>query len=99
MMNDATKQKALARLRRIAGQLEGVMRMVEDDRYCVDILLQIVSAQAALSQVGKVLLHSYVETCVTDAMATGRPTERQRMIDELLEVFSRYGWLGKRSFA
>jgi DNA-binding FrmR family transcriptional regulator len=97
MMNDATKQQVLARIHRIAGQLEGIARMVEEDRYCVDILLQIASAQAALGQAGKVLLRAHVETCVADAMATGKPAERKRKVDELMEVFARYGGLGKRS--
>lgn len=96
MMNDATKQKVLARLRRIAGQLEGVARMIEDDRYCVDVLHQIASAQAALGQAGKVVLQSHVETCVADAMATGKPAERKRKVDELMDIFTRYGGLGKR---
>lgn len=96
MMNDAIQQKVLARIHRIAGQLEGVARMVED-RYCVDILLQLASAQAALGQAGKVLLRSHVATCVTDALATGKPEERRRKADELMEVFARHGGLGKRS--
>jgi DNA-binding FrmR family transcriptional regulator len=97
MMNDVTKQKVVARIHRIVGQLEGVVRMVEEDRYCVDVLLQIASAQAALGQAGKVVLRSHVETCVADALAIGKPAERQRKVDELMEVFARYGGLGKRS--
>ena len=99
MMDDATKSKVLARIRRVAGQLEGVARMIEEERYCVDILLQLASAQAALGQTGKVVLRSHVETCVTDAMATGKPGERKQKLDELMEVFARYGGLGKRSAA
>jgi DNA-binding FrmR family transcriptional regulator len=97
MMNDATKKKVLARLRRIAGQVEGIARMVEDDRYCVDVLLQLASAQAALGQVGKLVLRSHVDTCVSAAMSAGKPAERKQKIDELMEVFSRYGCLGRRS--
>lgn len=99
MMNDATKQKVLARIRRIAGQLEGVARMIEEDRYCVDVLLQIASAQAALGQAGKVVLRSHVETCVTAALESGKAAERKQKIDELMEVFARYGGLGRRSQA
>lgn len=99
MMNDATKKKVLARIHRIAGQLEGVARMIEEDRYCVEILLQLSSAQAALGQAGKVLLRSHVETCVSDAIASGKPGERKKKIDELMEVFARYGGFGKRSAA
>jgi DNA-binding FrmR family transcriptional regulator len=99
MMDDATKKTVLARIRRIAGQLEGVARMIEEDRHCMDVLLQIASAQAALGQAGKVLLRSHVETCVTEALASGRSSQRKRKIDELMEVFARYGALGKRSAA
>ena len=91
MMEDETKKKALARLRRIAGQVEGVARMVDSDRYCVEVLLQIAAAQAALGEVGKIVLRSHVETCVSEAMASGRAAERTRKIDELMEVFGRYG--------
>jgi CsoR family transcriptional regulator, copper-sensing transcriptional repressor len=97
MMNDVTKQKVLARVRRIAGQLEGVARMIEEDRYCVDILLQIASAQAALAQAGKVVLRSHVESCVTAVLDSGKPAERKQKLDELMDVFARYGGLGKRS--
>lgn len=99
MMDEVTKRNVLARLRRIAGQLEGVARMIEEDRYCVDILLQISSAQAALGQTGKVVLRSHVETCVTAALESGKPAERKQKIDELMEVFGRYGGLGRRSQA
>lgn len=96
MMDDATKKKVLARLRKIEGQVGGIARMVEDDRYCVDVLLQIASAQAALGEAGKVVLRSHVDTCVSDAMAAGKAAERKQKIDELMQVFSRYGCMGGR---
>src|SRR5262247_4053523 len=95
MLHGTAKNKVLARLRRIAGQIEGVARMVEDDRYCVDVLLQIASAQAALGQAAKNVLRSHVETCVADAAASGKPIEQKRKLDELMEVFARYGWGGR----
>ena len=94
MMNRATKAKVGARLRRIAGQVEGVARMVEEDRYCVDILLQVASAQAALGQVAKIVLRSHAETCVTDAIESERPIERKQKLDELMGLLVRYGRLG-----
>jgi len=97
MMNEANKAKVLARLRRIAGQVEGIAGMLENDRYCVDVLLQIASAQAALGQAGKLVLRSHVETCVSEALASGKPAERKQKIDELMEVFARYGCLGGRT--
>ena len=97
MMTDATKKKVLTRLKRIAGQVEGIRRMVEKDRYCVDVLLQIAAIQAALGQAGKLLLRSHVDTCVSAALRAGRAGERKQKIDELMEVFTRYGRLGGRS--
>jgi DNA-binding FrmR family transcriptional regulator len=90
-MKSETKRKVTTRLKRAAGQIGGVQRMVEQDRYCVDILLQIAAARAALDQVGKVILGNHVETCVADALASGKPRERQKKLDELMEVFSRFG--------
>jgi DNA-binding FrmR family transcriptional regulator len=95
MLHGAAKNKVLARLRRIAGQVEGVTRMVEQDRYCVDVLLQLASAEAALAQTAKAVLRSHVETCVTDAIASGKPAEQKRKLDELVEVFARHGWNGR----
>lgn len=96
MMNEATKQKVLARLRKIAGQVEGVARMVEEDRYCVDVLLQIASAQGALGEAGKLVLRSHIETCVSAVLVSGRPDERKQKLDELMQVLSRYGCMGAR---
>jgi DNA-binding FrmR family transcriptional regulator len=96
-MNNGTKSKVVSRLRRIAGQVEGIGRMVESDRYCVDVLLQIASARAALNQVHKLVLRAHVETCVTEVMAAGEAADRRRKIEDLMEVFARYGWLGRTS--
>jgi len=77
-MNDATKTKVLARIHRIAGQLEGVSRMIERDRALVDVLLQLASAHAALGQAGKVILRACLERGVTAAIATDAPAERKQ---------------------
>lgn len=90
-MKPETRERAIKRLRRAAGQVEGIQRMVEEDRYCVDVLLQIAAARAALDGVGKLVLGSHVETCVAEAFASGRPRERQKKMEELMEVFSRFG--------
>jgi len=95
-MDEPTREAALRRLRKIGGQVEGLARMVESDRTCVDVLLQIAAVQAALGRVGTLVLGSHVETCVADALASGAPEERQQKIDELLEVFSRYGQIRAR---
>lgn len=90
-MNPEAKQGARTRLRRIAGQVAGIQRMIDEDRYCVDVLLQIAAVESALDRVGKIVLGNHVETCVSSALASGRPRERREKIDELLEVFSRFG--------
>lgn len=91
MIDGATKGKALGRLRRIEGQVQGLQRMIAGEAYCVDILLQISAVQGALEQVQKLLLGRHVESCVADALRSGSKGDRQRKIDELLEVFSRFG--------
>lgn len=85
-----TRAKALGRLRRIEGQVQGLQRMIEADAYCVDILLQISAVQGALEQVQKILLGHHIESCVTDVVRSGSRNDRQRKIDELLEVFARF---------
>ena len=70
--------------------------MIEDDRYCVDLLLQVAAVRAALDSMGKLLLKSHVETCVTDAIASGRPRDRRQKIDELMEIFSKFTHVGRR---
>jgi DNA-binding FrmR family transcriptional regulator len=86
-----TKAKAQGRLRRIEGQVQGLQRMLAADAYCVDILLQISAVQGALEQVHKLLLGRHVESCVADALRSGSRSERQRKVDELLDVFARFG--------
>jgi DNA-binding FrmR family transcriptional regulator len=93
-MSPDTKRKLSARLRRIAGQVGGLERMVAEDRYCVDVLLQIAAVRAALDGAGKLLLAAHVESCVADAVASGRPRERRQKLDELKDVLARFGAVG-----
>jgi DNA-binding FrmR family transcriptional regulator len=95
-LEDALRSKLDGRFKRIAGQVAGIQRMVEEDRYCVDVLLQIAAVRAALDQAGKLLLGAHVETCVRDAIESGAPRERKAKVDELLEVFARFGSLSTR---
>jgi DNA-binding FrmR family transcriptional regulator len=91
MLNEESKGKALRRLRRIEGQVQGLQRMIGADAYCVDVLLQIAAVQGALEQVHKLLLGRHIEWCVAEAFRSGSRGERQQKIDELLEVFARFG--------
>ena len=76
----------LRRLRRIEGQIRGLQRMVEEDRYCADILTQVSSAQEALRAVARGLMRNHLAHCATHAIRTGSTEERQAMYDELLEM-------------
>jgi CsoR family transcriptional regulator, copper-sensing transcriptional repressor len=91
VIDGATKGKVQGRLRRIEGQVQGLQRMIAADAYCVDILLQVSAVQGALEQVQKLLLGRHIESCVADALRSGSRTERQRKVDELLDVFARFG--------
>ena len=91
-----TREQSRRRIRRIAGQVAGIERMIEEDRYCVDILLQVAAVRAALDGLGKVLLSNHVETCVADAFASGRPSDRKKKVAELMEVFSKFAHIGGR---
>jgi len=90
------RKKLLGRIRRVAGQVAGIERMVENDRYCVDVLHQVAAARAALDGVGKLLLSNHVETCVADAMRSRRTRDREEKVEELLEVFSKFSNIGGR---
>jgi DNA-binding FrmR family transcriptional regulator len=88
MIDEDTRGKALGRLRRIEGQVQGIQRMVEEDKYCVDILLQLTAVQGAVEQVRSLL--AATSRPVADAIrpaTAGAPEE----MDELLDVFSRFG--------
>jgi len=90
MMDEDTKGRALGRLRRIEGQVQGIQRMVEEDKYCVDLLLQLAAVQGAVEQVQKIVLGQHIETCVSEAIRSGNARERQKKVGELMEVFSRF---------
>ena len=90
MIEPDTKAKVLGRLRRIEGQVQGIQRMVEEDKYCVDILLQLTAVEGAVEQVQRLLLGRHIESCVADAIRSGSTRDRQKKVDELLDVFSRF---------
>lgn len=90
-MKKEVRQKVELRLRKVSGQIAGIERMVAEDRYCIDVLQQIAAARSALARVGSMLLESHVQTCVATALSSGDADERQKKIDELLEVYARHG--------
>jgi CsoR family transcriptional regulator, copper-sensing transcriptional repressor len=83
------KAANLKRLRRIEGQVRGLQKMVETDRYCADILVQISSVQEALRSVGRELLRNHLRHCAASVIRKGSPAEAEAMYDELLELVYR----------
>jgi DNA-binding FrmR family transcriptional regulator len=80
----------IPRLNRIEGQIRGISKMIQDGRYCVDILTQIRSAASALARVQENIFKAHLESCVRDSLEGDDPGDRQTKIDEILEVLSRF---------
>lgn len=88
-MRDEIKSSCTKRLNRIEGQVRGLTRMVDEGRYCIDIITQIDAVQAALGRVEEELLRDHVGHCVEGAIASGNKTDQRKKIAELIEVFAR----------
>jgi CsoR family transcriptional regulator, copper-sensing transcriptional repressor len=88
-MHQVTKTSVSVRLRRIEGQVGGLLRMVEDDRYCVDVLTQISAIRAALHKVEAEILRDHVSHCVADAFTSGDPTDQKQKVEELIDTIGR----------
>jgi len=89
-MSKTTHKPQLARLSRIEGQVRGIKRMVEEDRYCVDILIQLRSVINALGKVQENIFRHHLEGCVHDSLAGGDRMEKEKKIEEILELISRF---------
>jgi DNA-binding FrmR family transcriptional regulator len=83
----AEKRALLLRLRKISGQLAGIERMVEEDRDCPEVLMQVVSARKALKSFAQVVIHQHAHQCIEEA---AEPKDRRRKLHELLTVLERY---------
>ena len=88
-MRKDSKASSLRRLNRIEGQVRGLARMVEEDRYCIDIVTQISAVRAALRRAEEEILADHVAHCVEDAITSGNRGEQRRKIAELMEVVTR----------
>ena len=86
----ADKAVLVKRLHRIEGQVRGIERMVEDDRYCIDVLTQIAAVSTALESLALRLLDEHVQHCVAGALASGDEDEAGRKATELLEAVRRF---------
>ena len=88
-MRDDIKTSAQKRLTRIEGQVRGLSRMIEQDRYCIDIVTQIAAVRAALRRLEEEILRDHVFHCVEHAVSTGSKSDQRKMIEELMAVVSR----------
>ena len=88
-VDSAIKGRNLKRLRRIEGQIRGLQKMVEDDRYCTDVMTQISSVHEALRSVGRELMRNHLRHCATQAIKAG-PETAEAMYDELVETMYRH---------
>lgn len=86
-MEPRAKTEAINRLRSIAGHVRGIERMLEEDTYCIDVMKQVLAAQAALGRLNEFILENHLNTCVIDAIKSGDPQARERVLDEITDVF------------
>jgi len=88
-MKPKTQDACRTRLRRIEGQVRGIERMIEEDRYCIEVLMQLQAVRAALKKVEDEVLKDHVEHCIHDAIRGGKASEQREKIDELLRVLEK----------
>ena len=88
-MRKEAKSSVLKRLSRVEGQVRGLAKMVEDDRYCIDIVTQIAAVRAALRRAEEEVLRDHVAHCVEHAITSGDPDDQRRKVAELMDVVSR----------
>lgn len=89
-VDPATKDSNVKRLRRIEGQVRGLQKMVEQDRYCADIMIQISAVREALRTVGRSLMRNHLKHCAAKAITQGTSAESEVMYTELLELIYRH---------
>ena len=89
MSKPDNKAPRLKRLSRIEGQVRGISRMVEEERYCIDILTQIAAVRAALQRVEQDILHEHMQHCVHHAFTIGSAAEQKKKIDEIMVLLDR----------
>lgn len=89
MEQEQERDKTLKRLARVEGQVRGVVRMIESDRYCIDVLQQLRAIQAALSKVEDAVLKDHAATCVERAIASDNPRDQREKFNELVDLVSK----------
>ena len=88
--DSAVNQDLLLRLRRVEGQVRGVQKMVEEERYCPDVLMQMSAIHESLRSVERILMKNHLQHCATEALRSGDERKAQRTYDELTELFYKH---------
>lgn len=88
-MERSVSEKVLKNLNRVEGQVRGIAKMVEEDRYCIDVVTQIEAARAALARIESDLLRQHLGHCVHRAMNSKNASEQEKVIEEIVGVFRR----------
>lgn len=89
-MNKIEQDEVIKRLKRIEGQVRGVINMVNENRYCIDILTQTKAINSALQGVDSVIIKQHLNSCVVNAIESGDIDEKNRKLDEVMELLSKY---------
>ncbi len=94
MLTEKHKKNLETRLNRVTGQINGIQRMIDEDRYCVDILTQTAAITAAIRTVEGIIMKNHLNTCVADAMRSQDVEEQREKVDEVMTVIGRFRRLG-----
>jgi CsoR family transcriptional regulator, copper-sensing transcriptional repressor len=86
-MDEEHRSTIVKRLRSISGHVNGIERMVAEDTYCIDVIKQVQAVQAALNKVNDLILENHLNTCVIEAVRGDNKKERERVLDEIVDVF------------
>jgi CsoR family transcriptional regulator, copper-sensing transcriptional repressor len=89
-LDQDVKQNLSRRLRRVEGQVRGIQKMIEDERYCPDILVQMSAVHESLRSIERMLLRNHLQHCATEALRSGDDRKAQRTYEELTELFYRH---------
>ncbi len=86
-MDVKTRDQVIRRLRSIQGHVKGIEKMVEEDQYCIDVMHQVMAAQAAMAKLNELILQNHLNTCVIEAVHGNDPKARERVLEEIGDVF------------
>lgn len=89
MLNIDEKEDAIKRLNRIEGQVRGIVKMIEEERYCIDILTQTKAIKSAIDKIDGLIMEQHLDRCLSKAIESGDPVEKGKKIDEIMKLFSR----------